>query len=343
MNVLLGNLLAGLVPSSIIFYLHRVGKQDQSRLAPNENMKVSADFLCKFVSEARRNGWAFVSMDQIWSELVQGKHPKRKIALTFDDGYLDNLTEGYPVLSELKVPFCIYVTTGLISGETQMWWMELEDILLNATQEIAGPSGEPIRCKTREEKTSAFLALRKQFMSLHSEEQREAIKWLTTLQGQGTTGVSPNTGAAMLSWDDIRKLSADKLVTIGAHTVTHPVLSSLDRDKVLQEIQAAKHKIEQETGREVEHFAYPFGTKTEVGEREFSISRELGFKTAVTTSSGFINRRHQKLLTSLPRVMLSESIELHHIGSMYSHSLAHSAYRNLRHGLIGLKSSSHES
>jgi peptidoglycan/xylan/chitin deacetylase (PgdA/CDA1 family) len=330
MHPFFGEWIARYLSSAVIFYLHRVGRRDPSRLEPNENMKVSPEFLRAFVLAARGRGWTFVSVQHLWAELVAGRQSRRKIALTFDDGYLDNMTVGYPVLRELGVPFCIYVTTGLVSGQTRMWWMEIEDLLLDR-REMLGPANELIRCATRDEKTSAFFYLREQFMSDDPAIKNRAFGWLESCPQH--TGADAGCTYA-LSWADIRDLLNDELVTIGAHTVSHPVLSTLEPQRMQEEIRVSREVIEQQTGHAVEHFAYPFGTRQDAGEREFAACSAQGFKTAMTTRPGFIHARHRPQLTALPRIMLSESFQFGHIGSLYADSVMRAVRERCRFSFL---------
>jgi peptidoglycan/xylan/chitin deacetylase (PgdA/CDA1 family) len=108
-----------------------------------------------------------------------------------------------------------------------------------------------------------------------------------------------------LSWDDLSKLAQDPLVTIGAHTVTHPVLSKLTQEEARTEMRIGRKLIEEQINRPVDHFCYPFGSRDEVGLREFQLARELGFKTATTTRWGNIFKKHRLHLHALPRVPLT--------------------------------------
>lgn len=328
-----GQRIARHLSSAVIFYLHRVGWRDPLRLEPNENMKVSPEFLRSFVLASKSEGWTFVSLQQLWAELMAGRQPRRKIVLTFDDGYLDNMTIGYPVLRELGVPFCIYVTTGLVSGQTRMWWMEVEDLLLGQ-QEIFGPGNALIPCATRDEKTSTFFYLREQFMSKDPAVQSKAFAWLESCSPQAGGRQQPGGNAYALSWADIRELLKDELVTIGAHTVSHPVLSALEPHRMQEEIRVSREVIEQQTGHAVEHFAYPFGTRQDAGEREFAACSAQGFKTAMTTRPGFVYSRHRQQLTALPRFMLSESFQFGHIGSLYADAVMRAVRERCRFSFL---------
>jgi peptidoglycan/xylan/chitin deacetylase (PgdA/CDA1 family) len=107
-----------------------------------------------------------------------------------------------------------------------------------------------------------------------------------------------------LNWDHIKELSKDKIVTIGAHTTNHYNLKKLDKESVKKEIIESKNKLEMLTGAKVEHFAFPFGSRNEVSNREFELVKELGFKTVTTTRCGNIFLNHQQYTNSLPRISI---------------------------------------
>ena len=284
--------------SSVIFMLHRVGNRDTSRLEPNESMKVSAAFLQRFIVDFKKSGFEFTSLDGIWTRMADGDLPEGQVALVFDDGYLDNFTAAYPILKAHQVPFCVYITPGLTSGTTRLWWFHLEDLLLRS-EHLSGPSGEDIPCSDKAAKTAAFFYLRDQLLSSESAKHTRAFSWLN--EQKAISSPSMNT-RILMSWDEVRTLAKDPLVTIGAHTLTHPVLTALPDSAARNEISHSKKIIENEIGREVLHLAYPFGI---AGEREYLMAIEAGFRTAVTTEPRALRAKDLKTLTALPRHELS--------------------------------------
>jgi peptidoglycan/xylan/chitin deacetylase (PgdA/CDA1 family) len=108
-----------------------------------------------------------------------------------------------------------------------------------------------------------------------------------------------------MSWQEVAELALDPLVTIGAHTVSHPILTKEPADAVRREMETGRSEIAARLGRRPEHFAYPFGDKSAAGPREFAIAAELGFKTAVTTRPGMLFAEHGAHLTALPRISLN--------------------------------------
>ncbi|MGA7425085.1 MAG: polysaccharide deacetylase family protein, partial [Rhodoplanes sp.] len=115
--------------------------------------------------------------------------------------------------------------------------------------------------------------------------------------------------AYFLGWDELRKLSSNPLVTIGAHTVNHHSLADLNEDRALAETIDVRRRLTGELGIAADHFAYPFGSSKACGSREFEFAARAGYSTAVTTRRGNIFPRHAAHLTALPRYVLGGSRE----------------------------------
>jgi len=108
----------------------------------------------------------------------------------------------------------------------------------------------------------------------------------------------------VLRRQQLAKLAADPLITIGAHTHHHPVLSRLPGVALRHEIGRSRELLEAWLKHPIEHLAYPFGGNAQACKREFSAARELGFKSAVTTRLGHFHKFHGKHLLALPRVAI---------------------------------------
>jgi peptidoglycan/xylan/chitin deacetylase (PgdA/CDA1 family) len=108
-----------------------------------------------------------------------------------------------------------------------------------------------------------------------------------------------------MGWPELAELAADPLVTIGAHTVNHPMLAKLPEKAVRSEMDLSRSIIEAGLGIRPAHLSYPVGDRTSAGPREFEIAAELGFKTAVTTRPGVLFAEHSNHLTALPRISLN--------------------------------------
>ena len=90
-------------------------------------------------------------------------------------------------------------------------------------------------------------------------------------------------------------------------------MNKLSESTVQKEIEGSRDKIEAETNQKVEHFCYPFGTRNEVGEREFKIAKKCRFKTSTTTNAGNIFPEHKNLLEQLPRIPINQKRDYFYI------------------------------
>lgn len=278
-----------------VFMLHRVEEVGYPKITPNEDLKVSPAYLEQVICQLKAKHYLFVSLDELWSVLAQRKTARKLVVFTLDDGYRDNLTHALPLFSALGVPFTVYIANSFPNRTAHLWWYGLEKIV-RENQQVTLRNGDFFHCRTNQEKWNAFLNLRTAFLG--GQLTPEELSTMTDFA---------DTGNLCLNWEELARLSANPLVTIGAHTMSHPALSSLPETEMVAEMELSRRELEAKLNRKVEHFAYPFGEKGQAGQREFEAARTLGFKTAVTTRKGHIFPEHKDFLTALPRIYLYEN------------------------------------
>jgi peptidoglycan/xylan/chitin deacetylase (PgdA/CDA1 family) len=108
--------------------------------------------------------------------------------------------------------------------------------------------------------------------------------------------------AASMDWDDLAKLAADPLATIGSATVNYPVLSSLKAADAQREMAMGKAVAEAALRRAVRHFAYPVGDRQSWGREHVVMGQEAGFASAVSTIPGVVEAGGNTNLYALPRI-----------------------------------------
>lgn len=289
-------------PSSLatIFMLHRVAAPEPGRLALNENLKIDPQRLEDFIVGARARGYAFVSLDELHQVLCSGRRASRLLLMTLDDGYADNHQLAWPVFQSHRVPFAVYVASSFPERQAILWWYLLEDLVL-AHDRIELIDGTYYECHTPQDQLQSFMRLRSRLMMGWEQERDDTMRLI--FGADRTTWLQPVEQLA-LGWQQIREMSADPLVTIGAHGASHLALAALTDAALRDEVMTSRTMIERHIGKPVEHFCYPFGGKAEADEREFALVAGLGFKTGTTTRYGRIFAGHGKRLTALPRQML---------------------------------------
>lgn len=295
-----------------IFLLHRVHPFENNRLAANEGLKVSPEFLEQFILDLKKNNYTFISLNELYTILKNGKKLEKQIVFTLDDGYFDNYKIAYPIFKKYNVPFSVYVTTSFPDQKAIQWWHILEDLIVK-NEKIVLSDDREYNCKTKEEKNDTFMKIRELILSFKKDNFLDNLNKL--FENYHIDWFDRSKKMSM-SWKEITELSRDELVTIGGHTVNHLAFNQLSEDEIINEIVEANRIIESKINKKIEHFAYPFGSRSEVMKREFNIIKKLNFKTTTTTREGNIFLEHINHLECLPRTTLCENFRLDDLGKI---------------------------
>lgn len=120
----------------VVLMLHRVTSTPS--LSPEtRKLEISPAFLEQTIIKYRNMGYWFASIGDV-ARMIQTKQFTKKpfVCFTLDDGYLDNLLEAVPVFRKYNVPYCIYVTTGLVTSDAKMWWYEGQDVKMLSIENL---------------------------------------------------------------------------------------------------------------------------------------------------------------------------------------------------------------
>jgi len=301
-HVLLRPVLGGV---GTILTLHNVRPPRRDQFQPNRLLEITPAFLDSVIRRHRRSDVDFVSLDEMHRRMVEGDFSRRFVCVTFDDGYRDTKQFAYPILKKYEVPFAVYVATSFADRVGEMWWLALEAVIARNTIIGLHMDGQDrwFDCATVEQKYEVFAHI---YWWLRKRETEQEIRQIVRdLAARNKVPIANFCDELCMTWPEIAELAADPLVTIGAHTVNHPILAKVTEPAVRNELENSRAIIEAALGKRPEHFAYPVGDPTSAGQREFRIAADLGFKTAVTTRPGVIFREHANHLLALPRVSLN--------------------------------------
>ena len=282
-----------------ILMFHHVRPARSDPFQPNRLLEITPEHLDLVLRLVRENGWDIIGLDAVPERLAHGEG--RFVALTFDDGYRDNRDHALPILRRHEAPWSLFVTTDYASGRGSLWWLELEEAI--RASERVSLHGRDYPAATPTEKHAAFASIYAELRAGPEPALRETTARLCDEAGIDRAGLVRD---LCLSWDELASLAdAELALTIGAHTLSHPMLAKWDETSACREISDAKSALEAKLGREIRHLAYPVGDPTSAGPREFELAREAGYATAVTTRPGHLFAAHAKHLTALPRVSVN--------------------------------------
>jgi peptidoglycan/xylan/chitin deacetylase (PgdA/CDA1 family) len=292
-----------------ILMLHHVRPPRRGGFQPNRLLEVTPEFLANIIMLLQRAEIDIVSLDEMHRRLSQCDFTRRFACITFDDGYRDNKTWAYPILQKHRVPFAIYVPTSFPDRIGELWWVTLEAAIAKSDR-IALLVDRQVRrfdCGTVAEKRHLFSEIYWWLRSLPADDDIRYI--VRDLAARYDVDVPAINDDLCMSWQEISELATDPLVTIGAHTVNHPILAKASDEVVRSELKMGRAVVEAAIGVRPQHLAYPFGDRGTVGEREFRIAAELGFKTAVTTHAAMLFPEHRHHMTALPRISIDGELQ----------------------------------
>lgn len=279
---------------------HRVTEElpEPSKFQPRLGLAVHVD---SFEEQMRyvRQKMNPVSLDQVVDSMRGGSLEPRSVAVTFDDGYRDNLTLALPILEKYNIPATIYVATGLLDRSAPLWWFE-HVFLIENTEEINFTyEGIEYSYDTSSlagmEKASTDLDIL--FKSLKIDAQIEVLEKMRKCCSAKFTWDDE-----MLSGDELRTLAQHPLITIGGHTHSHSNCLILTQEELIEEVRENRDFLTKEIGHQPIHFAYPYGGVEHAGKREFDVISNLGFVSSATTRWGHLKKRQESSVSVLPRV-----------------------------------------
>ena len=289
----------------VILTFHHVHPDPPGPYAPNRLLTITPAFLDAVILRLKADGFDIVALDELPARLAESGRPFA--VLTFDDGYRDNLEHAAPVLARHAVPWTLFVTSDFADGRGRLWWIELERAIarLDRVRLDAGSAegaGLDLPAADATQKSAAFAAVYRRLRAGPEERLLDSIADLCEQAGFEAGGVA---GELCLPWPDLCRLAADPAVTIGAHTVSHPMLAKHVPETAAFEIAQGRDRIAARLGVPVRHLSYPVGDRSSASAREFDLARDLGFATAVTTRPGHLFAGHERHLHALPRVSVN--------------------------------------
>lgn len=227
--------------------------------------------------------------------LAAGALPPRAAAITFDDGYVNNVEVAAPILAARGLTATFFITTGFIAGGS-MW----NDLVIDAFRRAG--SGLDLERHGLGRHTFADAAARRRAMDevltrLKYVEPSERLRRAEEIAG--LAGVPAGT-RLMMDEEQLRRLAAMGM-EIGAHCVTHPILTRIPDEAARREIVDSKACLERIVGAPVRTFAYPNGRpRQDYGPEHVAMVRAAGFAAAVSTAWGAAARGCDRF--QIPRI-----------------------------------------
>jgi peptidoglycan/xylan/chitin deacetylase (PgdA/CDA1 family) len=288
-------------PRSLILMYHRVTK-----VTPDPwSLSVEPANFEAHLQHLRRH-FQILPLQHLVRMQKENRVPERAIAITFDDGYADNLYNAHPLLSSYELPAAFFVASGYLGQDREFWWDELDKYVLESRSlpetlrlEIRGkyiewhlletvqsasrpPEHRPPanwRGITAISRQALYQDLWKRLYPLTHHQRQPILGKIASWAGVSTTARESH---RIMNQEELTHFAREPLVTIGGHTVTHLSLSAHPVALQLKEIQENKRYLEKLLRRPVTTFSYPHGDYTF---RTLQLLRSAGFEYACTTGA----------------------------------------------------------
>jgi peptidoglycan/xylan/chitin deacetylase (PgdA/CDA1 family) len=223
-----------------------------------------------------------VPLEDALEALAAGRPlPPRAVAITFDDGYRDNLDLAVPVLEELDIPATFFLVPGLLSGDVRPWWEVLAWGFARAKPPVVNWDGRVLPTRGRPGLRSfRGLAERLKLLDLAAREDRVG-ELLDRLEPQG----QPGEDRLFLDWDGARKLARHGF-TVGSHSMRHAILSREDPQAQVTDLMSSRRQLEAQLDVPVDLLAYPNGTRADYDGHTVRAAALAGHKHALGAHAG---------------------------------------------------------
>lgn len=294
-------------PKALVLMYHRVAEPDTD----SWDLAVSPAHFEQQLRVLQRLG-TVISAAELAERLRSRKLKRRSIAITFDDGYLDNYLAARPLLVRYRLPATFFIVSDNVGLAQEFWWDELAGLLLltehlPASFSLLLPESGPLAADLRAEqhltpalrqqhqlwrasetapptqRAALFYRLWAYLKPLPAPAQQRVLAQLRAWAGQPAQARPTHQSMAL---PQLRELSTHPLFTIGAHTATHPALASHPAAVQAHELAAGRQALHAAIGQPVDLVAYPYGSHS--GETA-AIAAQLGFKAAFTTDARPVN------------------------------------------------------
>jgi peptidoglycan/xylan/chitin deacetylase (PgdA/CDA1 family) len=223
-------------------------------------------------------------LQQALASLHAGERlPARAVALSFDDGYRDNLTIAAPILERLKLPATFFLVPRLLSGEVDAWWETIGWAIECSSRSALQWEDVQVTLGDRGSRQTAYSQLVRRLKRRDQAAREQSMAEL--IERLQPTGQAPD---LFMDWDGAHELVA-RGFDIQAHTCSHPVLALESRERQRRELSDSRQELEAKLGVAVSTIAYPHGGPQDYSAETLAAAEQAGYRWGVTTREGFAN------------------------------------------------------
>jgi peptidoglycan/xylan/chitin deacetylase (PgdA/CDA1 family) len=251
-------------------------------------MAISSEAFEKIIAELK-SCTRVVSLRQALDQLKHGQEFEYPtVALTFDDGYVDNYNIAFPILRKYDMPASIFLTTGPVEKKDLLWWDRLQHIISSGWEHggLSFFSGSPlsaVKPVAQNTNLNTFINLSVDYLNSINRLEREAF-WCQ-LESWLEDKSLPDPPQLMMTWEMVREMALHN-IEFESHTVNHMFLDELTPQEICKETLPGRDRIRELTGQSADILACPRGRNMDQDQLD-AIKSE--FNAVCTTQPGINN------------------------------------------------------
>lgn len=269
--------------SLIVLNYHRIGAADRTPYDSGTYSATTADFSWQVAHLQKR--FPIINLSEA-TDIVHGRSkPGRPcILLTFDDAYLDNYDEAFPVLRKHRACAAFFLPTAFVGTGTLPWWDTIACIAKNTRHHCIALT-YPHRATFDLSPLRRLQSIMRILTLFKSPAVVDRERFIADLEN-ACAHQRPNGGErCFLNWNEARQMR-DAGMSFGSHTHTHEILSKLPAEGQLVELQTSRRILERELDSCVDTLAYPVGSRTSFSDATVGALYAANYRTAFSKHGG---------------------------------------------------------
>lgn len=246
-----------------------------------------------------KSRYTLITADDLNRSISTGEPLKNTCHLTFDDGDLSFYNIVLPVLVRYKVPATLFVSPKICRQRVNFWFQDIMAFdMSRIKREIAAIMGIPFESILK----ISVVSLLKSLPISHIKGLIRVCSYKQNAHGLPFQNINVQ---------QLREISRTGLVTIGAHTLNHPILKNEDDVTSRHEISSSIEDLTDMLDREIRYFAYPNGIRgLDYTKREKQYLKEYGIRLAFENESDVTSTSDNM---SIPRIAFSDGESMRQI------------------------------
>jgi peptidoglycan/xylan/chitin deacetylase (PgdA/CDA1 family) len=271
-----------------IFLFHGVVKGNEHPVRNYTSKHIAEDDFVRHMKELSAAGVA-LSMDEVLDRCREGvSFPPKAFAITFDDGFENNISVAAPVLADFSIPATFYLTSGFVDGNAMSWIDRIEYCLEEAgdvTVQLPWNDGLS-RITSAGDAIRVLDEIRREVKASPEMDVEGLVAMLFDQCGVEPIRSSDDSLDLKMTWKQVRELDADPAFTVGGHTHTHAIMSYLSPSALDREIDISLDLLRDRAGIVSRHYSYPEGQADHYSEEVILALKNRGIECCPTAIDG---------------------------------------------------------